>query len=1099
MANEQDTAAHVSTSPAEVALPAPAGARPAWLNQADLLLLVFLLALSFLLGSFAASNSDVWMQLATGRRLAEGQYEFAVDPYSVATQATAHHAAVPWIDHSWLFSLLLYALYSALGGAGVIVLKALLFVATMALLFQVRQRQTSLWLLVICLTLAALAISTRFFLQPLVISVLFLALTVYLLHRAGVFRRSESEGGLPRPGVLWFLPPLFALWANLDEWFILGPLAVILCAGAAGLLRVLRLPRPVSGRTLALVSLVGLAACLLNPFGWRIFQLPPELAYIALRVTDLVGLNLPDALVAGGRALQALQRPDDMQISTLSAVSPNYFTTPGLGLSVAGLAFYPLLLLGLLSFVLAALTSYRPGAPALQAARFAVWLIFGILALASYRLIPFFAVVAAPLTALNLSEFFRGRRYAEETAPPNWNSAAAARGVAVAFFLILFFLAWPGWLHGPADFRATHRVAWDVPEDPSLRSTAERLAELNAAGQCRGVFNFSTDLPSYCAWFAPGVKCFLDRRYSLFPVTAATHVQIQQALLDTRQAPETWAAVFRERSIDHVELQVPVSNMAAVYAVLWAQADRWAPVYNDGRTSLFAIALPGRHWPSDRLRQSWSAEAFGEVSAARRPPVEGAPPPPPAPPGFWPLYAEGVARSPLPASEARLKHLYFQWAGSAWKEPALRANQIVAHAPSAVMGLNAPPAPLNLICNLFPYVPLSQNSGKKSEFFVPFLNGHPRDAGPPAAPVLMVRLARQAVAENPRDVFSYRLLHESYRLLAQQEEHWTRLQRTGRENMRGMLREMQAAAALRNALQVKPDDPELHFELFQFYAQRNFLDLAAHHLERAALALQRASRPGDAQRLQTWENMRQGLDEGLSRRRSSYQLKAASAKGLDRYRWALLADYRITTPDNQVQIVPGGYGLTQTALGVLEEALQEPNRKNLNPRDYLEAATQLLRLLLRTGQVQEAANWLATLSKDLGPSLGEFNFFIAGVVGNYEAIDRILKDTAGALGEQTRGLAISEVSLALLKIGQSYQPAVDVFILQARLKAVPMHIQRIDFLTLAGITELEAGNTAQARQTLQEAMRLAGRYGYFSDRPLAERYLELLAQFGPGS
>src|SRR5437879_9159883 len=120
------TSLSASSSPSvPVAAPTP----PASLERLDLLLLVLLLALTFLVASFAAANSDVWLHLASGKRIAQGAWTIGVDPFSFATEANATRPAVPWVEHSWLYSLLLYLLYNLVGGAGLVVLKALLVVA----------------------------------------------------------------------------------------------------------------------------------------------------------------------------------------------------------------------------------------------------------------------------------------------------------------------------------------------------------------------------------------------------------------------------------------------------------------------------------------------------------------------------------------------------------------------------------------------------------------------------------------------------------------------------------------------------------------------------------------------------------------------------------------------------------------------------------------------------------------------------------------------------------------------------------------------------------------------------------------------------------
>ena len=87
----------VPVSPAEASPPASLG-------RLDLLLLALLMVLAFLLGSFAAANSDVWLQLASGRRIAQGEWTVGVDPFSFATEAGFTHPAVRWVEHSWLYA-----------------------------------------------------------------------------------------------------------------------------------------------------------------------------------------------------------------------------------------------------------------------------------------------------------------------------------------------------------------------------------------------------------------------------------------------------------------------------------------------------------------------------------------------------------------------------------------------------------------------------------------------------------------------------------------------------------------------------------------------------------------------------------------------------------------------------------------------------------------------------------------------------------------------------------------------------------------------------------------------------------------------------------
>src|SRR5207302_1007030 len=86
----------------------------------------------------------------------------------------------------------------------------------------------SKWAPALCTALALIAMSPRLLFQPILISVFFLALTVYILQRprhTRSTRRGAATGASPLK-IYWLLPVLFAFWVNLDMWWILGPATV---------------------------------------------------------------------------------------------------------------------------------------------------------------------------------------------------------------------------------------------------------------------------------------------------------------------------------------------------------------------------------------------------------------------------------------------------------------------------------------------------------------------------------------------------------------------------------------------------------------------------------------------------------------------------------------------------------------------------------------------------------------------------------------------------------------------------------------------------------------------------------------------------------
>src|SRR5262245_5448059 len=86
----------------------------------DGLVALAVLLLAGLLGLVVvpARYTDVWQHLATGRLIAQGQYQFGADPFCYTT------ANELWVNHSWGYDVGLYWLYDSFGAAGVIAIRA---------------------------------------------------------------------------------------------------------------------------------------------------------------------------------------------------------------------------------------------------------------------------------------------------------------------------------------------------------------------------------------------------------------------------------------------------------------------------------------------------------------------------------------------------------------------------------------------------------------------------------------------------------------------------------------------------------------------------------------------------------------------------------------------------------------------------------------------------------------------------------------------------------------------------------------------------------------------------------------------------------------
>ena len=191
-------------------------------------------------------DSDVWWHLAIGHYIVAHGIP-AVEPFSFL------HAANPWVGQQWLYEVGLARAVDA-GGAG---LASLLMgvIASSALLIAVfsipRERRPGGPWMACALLLSALVAAQLVGVRGQVISLFGAALVLNIVMR---WRAGSTR-------VLLFLPPLFAVWANIHAGFVIGLGIAVIAALAAG---------NVDGRRRRLFGAAILAAAvatLINPAG----------------------------------------------------------------------------------------------------------------------------------------------------------------------------------------------------------------------------------------------------------------------------------------------------------------------------------------------------------------------------------------------------------------------------------------------------------------------------------------------------------------------------------------------------------------------------------------------------------------------------------------------------------------------------------------------------------------------------------------------------------------------------------------------------------------------------------------------------------------
>ncbi len=555
-----------------------------WNAYYDVYVALGLVLLVFVVSAHRITHSTIWAQLQTGRLIAANSAPVLTDPFSY-TEPGHRWVNVPWLfewSHALVYKAasdltpidrndpVASAAFAEQVGAGALVaINALVRVLTVLLLLGIRRPGPGHWWSAACALLAMgvvwipAGVGSGGFgagvvlggvagvgqVSPETWGMLLLALELLILHRTI---------HLGRRNAVFALVPVFLLWANLDESFLIGLL--VLAATVIG--RLGDSPRganrpdldtdPMSvGRGLAVLGACA-AACLANPSFYRIFPAAMEPLFALFRQSKGV-LTVDQLSYFGNR----IRQPDQAGAEWVN-LAAYYLIVVGLGL----VSF----LLNRGRFSLGRFLTY-----AVMALLWGVYIRFGVE----------FAIVFVGVVALNGQEWYHDRFGTEGRLGRGW-SLWSVGGRAVTIIVIFAFVAkgLTGWrAHaGEAQFGFGFQ-----PEDFSFEA-AEYLKTAPIRGN---VLNTSLQQGDSLIWRAyPLRKTFIDGRHHFFsPATRLLLEETRVALRD--DAIERWKPILDRYEISAVMIQE--SSSPNTYRRLM-QSPNWIPFYDDGGVILFGRA-----------------------------------------------------------------------------------------------------------------------------------------------------------------------------------------------------------------------------------------------------------------------------------------------------------------------------------------------------------------------------------------------------------------------------------------------------------------------------------------------------------------------------
>jgi len=202
----------------------------------------------------ALSNSDVWFHLRTGLWILQNHAVPHTGLFSQSPDA-------PWIAASWLYDLKLAIWYNLLGLRSIPMFLMFFRAALAVLTFLLAGGRGNFWPAV-AVSAVAQYILAAVPPTPAYVSVLLFGLELLLLLAS---RRSA------RLRTLFWLPPLFLVWANLDIHFVYGLALLLLFLVSLGLEKFVPLgaAHPEQSTKLAAIAALSFLATLITPYFYR--------------------------------------------------------------------------------------------------------------------------------------------------------------------------------------------------------------------------------------------------------------------------------------------------------------------------------------------------------------------------------------------------------------------------------------------------------------------------------------------------------------------------------------------------------------------------------------------------------------------------------------------------------------------------------------------------------------------------------------------------------------------------------------------------------------------------------------------------------------
>lgn len=536
--------------------------------------LAALCVLTVFLARVEIKDMDLWLHMAVGRHI----LDTCIIPHHDILSCTI--TGKPWIDHEWLFQVIVAAVQRLRGFDGIVALQVGVIYATFVLLLFLGYRKDRQLGPLTVLFLVVSAYQGRMTHRPEIFSVLFFVTYVFCIPRF-----------LTRPLLYGCVFLLQVAWTNMHGFFIMGPLLLAVGCLGEGLKRSVRLPyewnragrlNDAEYRSLKILLGVSIAACLVNPF-------------------------FLDGALYPLRVFFAPERDTKLILDTIEELQP-----PITWASLANMGhLFPFRMLILLSA-----GSFLYNRRKLDVTTAILWGLFLIFGLSAVRNIAFFSIAAYLAFVANTRE-----RSAEPLLPAKIRSRRFLQDGALALMKVVLCL----WIAQQAaslaqswyyDFDA-HKRKYEFAGGISLRNYPTKAVDFLVENRIKGNFFNDFNCGAYLEGRTfPGIKAFIDGRTEVFgPVFFKRY----QAILNGNG-----------RDFDAAADEFKLAGALVSYAFYGGspkiirhiyKSPRWALVYFNHDGVIFLRDIPQNAEIIRRSRidlSQWTPPALDNVSSGRQ-------------------------------------------------------------------------------------------------------------------------------------------------------------------------------------------------------------------------------------------------------------------------------------------------------------------------------------------------------------------------------------------------------------------------------------------------------------------------------------------------